>query len=210
MKVTTEVTNFVRGIKSREHAIIFYDSEEAKRSILFPYLSDGLSKNKGVLYICSDESPEQIQDGLNTYLTGGLDVHSEKVQIKNYDQWYIRDGVVEPLKIIDQRFEAHRFFEDRGLGLRVIGETSCFFRKGLVRDLLRYEYALHKILNVEMDAICAYDLRTIVDTGYEDVIMPIIRAHGNALFLAHGGSIVIEPEVVEDTDVEKLLDIKIH
>jgi len=48
------------------------------------------------------------------------------------------------------------------------------------------------------------------ETGYEDVIMPLIRAHGKDLFLAHGGSIVIEPQEVEDTDVEKLLDVKIH
>lgn len=209
MVVSAEMHNIIRGIKSREHLILFYDTEKAKRSILFPYLENGLSNNKGILYICSDETPKRIQNSFNTYLAGGLDEYPDKVQIKNYDEWYIRDGSVEPLRIINQWMEVQRLFEERGLGLRVTGETSCFFREGLVRELLRYEYALHKVFDFEMDAICAYDVKTIVDTGYEDVIMPLIRAHGKALFLAQGGHMMYESEKVEDTDVETLLDIKI-
>ena len=86
---------------------------------------------------------------------------------------------------------------------------SCFFREGKVRELLRYEYALHKVLFMPIDAICAYNLKTIVETGYTDVIMPLVRAHGKAVFTAEGGIMVLEPENLEDTDIERLLEIKI-
>lgn len=60
-----------------------------------------------------------------------------------------------------------------------------------------------------MDAICAYNLNTIVETGYTDVIMPLVRAHGKAVFTAEGGTMILEPQSVEDTGIERLLDIRI-
>jgi hypothetical protein len=209
MGLSQEFQNVFEDIKIREHLIVFYDTEETKRSILFPFLEDGLSNNKAIIYICSDETPQKMLREFNTYLAIRSDEYQEKVQIKYYDDWYIRDGSVDPFKIVSQWIEAKNFFEEKGLGLRVAGETSCFFREGLVRELLRYEYSLHKLLPIEMEAMCMYNVKAIVDTGYEYMIMPLIRAHGKALFLAQGGYIVYEPEHVEDTDVETLLDIKI-
>ena len=52
-------------------------------------------------------------------------------------------------------------------------------------------------------------MKTIVETGYTEVIMPLIRAHGKAVFTAEGGTMILEPENVEDTDIERLLEIKI-
>jgi hypothetical protein len=86
---------------------------------------------------------------------------------------------------------------------------SCFFREEKVRELLRYEYALHKVLSIPMEAVCAYNLKTIVETGHTEVIMPLVRAHGKAMFTAEGGTMVLEPENVEEKDVERLLKIKI-
>jgi hypothetical protein len=208
--VLSEITRYTRNIKTRDHAIVFYDSEEAMKSILFPYLLEGLRQNKGVIYNCSDQDPEKVREEFYSYLGGRFDFDSENILIEDYDDWYVKDGEIATLRIINKWRETRESFAIRGLGLRVAGETYSFFRRGLVRDLLRYEYALHRVLDIEMDALCAYHLPTIVDTGYEDVIMPLIRAHGKALFLAHGGSIIVEPQNVEDTDVEKLLNVKIH
>jgi hypothetical protein len=208
--VLSEITRYTRNIKTRDHAIVFYDSEEAMKSILFPYLLEGLRQNKGVIYNCSDQDPEKVREEFYSYLGGGFDFDSENILFEDYDDWYVKDGEIATFRIINKWRETRESFAIRGLGLRVAGETYSFFRRGLVRDLLRYEYALHRVLDIEMDALCAYHLPTIVDTGYEDVIMPLIRAHGKALFLVHGGSIILEPQNVEDTDVEKLLDVKIH
>ncbi|MBW1669414.1 MAG: hypothetical protein JRJ66_15495 [Deltaproteobacteria bacterium] len=78
-----------------------------------------------------------------------------------------------------------------------------------MRGFLQYEYSLQRVLSLPMDAICAYSLKTMVETGYTDVIMPLVRAHGRAIFTAEGGTVVIEPENVEDKDVERLLDINV-
>ncbi len=143
----------------------------------------------------------------------GIDVEpnlaSGSILTPRYDEFYIVDGKAEPLRILNKWYETSNAFKSKGLGLRAAGEVSCFFREGKVRELLRYEYALHKVLSIPMDAICAYNLKTIVETGQTEVIMPIVRAHGKAMFTAEGGTMVLEPENVEEKDIERLLEIKL-
>ena len=64
---------------------------------------------------------------------------------------------------------------DWGSGAR--GDV-LFFRHEKVRELMRYEYAFHRVLSIQMKAICAYSVPIVVNTGYADMIMPLIRAHG--------------------------------
>ncbi len=210
MLLAKEVESYIHGLEPREHAILFYDTLESKRNILYRFIIDGLDKKRGTVYICSDESPDQVRDGLESF---GVDVGANEragnLLILNYDQWYIENGRAEALRIITHWNEAYHRFSGRGLGMRVTGETSCFFKHNMVRELMRYEYALHKILIIPMEAICAYNLQTIVNTGYTDMIMPLVRAHQKVIFTAQGGSMILEPEKVEDTDIEKLLEIKI-
>jgi hypothetical protein len=68
---------------------------------------------------------------------------------------------------------------------------------------------LHRVLDIPLEAICAYNVNTIVETGHSEVIMPLVRAHGWAIFTGPGGEMVYQSENVEDYDVENLLRIKI-
>jgi len=205
-----EVTEFIHNMEPTNHIILFYDSRESKRRILNTYIANGLENQKGALYVCSEETPDQIRESLEA---SGVDVAenegSEKLLIKNYDPFYIENGQVDPLKIINKWHGILAEMNRKGLGLRGTGEMSCFFRHGKVRELMRYEYALHRVLPIQMEAICAYSVPTVVNTGYTDMIMPLIRAHGGAIFTTDSGTMIVEPEAIEDYEVEKLLDIKI-
>lgn len=204
-----KLTSFIKQIQPTNHIIMFYDNLETKRRILYDYISDGLAKGKGIIYVCSDESPDEVREGLISF---GIDVEpnerSENLLIKN-SEWYIEKGKADTLKIINRMNEAYRKFSEKGLGMRIMGECSCFFKQNKVRELLRLEYALHKVFTIPIDAICSFNLQSIVDAGYTDMIMPLVRAHGKAIFTAKGGTIIVEPNDVEDTDLERLLDIEI-
>jgi KaiC/GvpD/RAD55 family RecA-like ATPase len=210
MLSTDEMDSLIQGIDTTDHVLLFYDTQESKRRILYSYLAEGLKKGKGITYIRTEETPQDVYTGLANH---GIDVEpnlaSGSILTPSYDEFYIVDGKAETLKILNKWHETSSYFQTKGLGLRATGEVSCFFKEDKVRELLRYEYALHKVLYIPMDAICAYNLKTIVDTGYTDVIMPLVRAHGKAVFTAEGGTMVLEPENVEDKDIEKLLEIKI-
>jgi hypothetical protein len=210
MSVTSEVLHFVNNLKPKNHVILFYFDLEDKRKILFNYLSAGLASGKGTAYICSEETPEEIREGMETF---GINVRQREKEgtlfIRSYDEWYIQDGKVECVRILASWKRLHEKVRKRGLRLRATGETSCFFKHNKVKELLRYEYSLHRVLDIPMDAVCAYNLNAIVDSGHTEVIMPLVRAHGWAVFTNKGKSMIYEPENVEDYDVEKLLEIKL-
>jgi len=210
MLSTQEIDSFIQGVDTTDHVLLFYDTLESKRRILYRYLAEGLKQGKGIVFIHTEETPQDIHEGLAGH---GIDVEpniaSGNILTPRYDEFYIVDGEAEALRILNKWHETSSAFQSKGLGLRAAGEVSCFFREGKVRELLRYEYALHKVLSMPMDAICAYNLKTIVETGHTDVIMPIVRAHGKAIFTAEGGTMVLEPENVEEKDIERLLEIKI-
>jgi len=210
MLSTDEMDSLIQGIDTTDHVLLFYDTQESKRRILYSYLAEGLKQGKGIMYIRTEETPQDVYTGLASH---GIDVEpnlaSGSILTPSYDEFYIVDGKAETLKILNKWHETSSFFQSKGLGFRATGEVSCFFKEDKVRELLRYEYALHKVLYIPMDAICAYNLKIIVETGYTDVIMPLVRAHGKAVFTAEGGTMVLEPENVENTDIEKLLEIKI-
>ncbi|MBL7079678.1 MEDS domain-containing protein [Candidatus Bathyarchaeota archaeon] len=211
MKATLSngVLKFIGRTKPRDHNIFFYDSLESKHLLLSQYLNKSLENNNAAIYICSAETPDQIRDALK-YLMPVDDREKEgRLQIKSYDGWYFEDGRADAMRIIGKWKSAYEGYTMRGMGLRVSGDTTCFFVNDMVRDLMRYEYALHRFLDFPFEALCAYNIKTIVDTGYTEVIMPLMRAHGNALFLSHGGSVILEPEDTEDTDIEELLNIEI-
>jgi hypothetical protein len=210
MLVREEAMRFVESMKPTDHVIFFYDTMESKYRILFDFLDNGLANRKGAAYVCSEESPEQIRSRMESYGIEVKETENEgKLIIRNYDGWYIENGEVEYVKILAGWRDIHDEFRKRGFGLRGAGEMACFFKHNKVRELLRYEYALHRVLDIPLEAICAYNVNTIVETGHSEVIMPLVRAHGWAIFTGPGGEMVYQSENVEDYDVENLLRIKI-
>jgi len=162
----SQAHSFIEGIDTTDHVLLFYDTQESKRRILYTYLAEGLRQGKGIVYVHTEETPEDIFTGLAQQ---GIDVEpnlaSGNILTPRYDEIYIVNGEAEALRILNRWHELSRHFQSKGLGLRATGESSCFFKEGKVRELLRYEYALRRVLTVPMDAICAYNLKTIVKTG---------------------------------------------
>jgi hypothetical protein len=206
-----EVIRFVRSMKPKDHVILFYDTPENKREILFNFLGAGLEKGKGALYVCSEERPEQIRSEMEAFSLRVKKFEKEDaLKIYNYDEWYIENGQAESVKILAHLMQAYEKFRKNGLkGVHGTGEMGCFFEHNQVRELLRYEYALHRVLKIPAEVICAYSIYDIVVTGYTEVIMPLVRAHSVGIFTGPYGFIVHKPENVEDSDIEKLLQIKI-
>ncbi len=210
MLVREEAVHFVESMKPTDHVIFFYDTVESKCRILFGFLQNGLANSKGAAYVCSEESPEQIRSRMESYGIEVKETEKEgKLIIRNYDGWYIENGEVEYLKILASWRDIHDEFQKRGFGLRGAGEMACFFKNNKVKELLRYEYALHRVLDIPVEAICAYNVNTIVETGYTEIMMPLIRAHGWAVFTGPGGEMIYQSENVEDYDIENLLGIEI-
>jgi hypothetical protein len=68
-------------------------------------------------------------------------------------------------------------------GLRVTGEVACFFKHNLISELIEYEKTLHRVLDIPMVAICAYNASQINKTkDPANLYSELARAHSTVLF----------------------------
>lgn len=176
-----KVASFVKNMKPTDHAILFYSEREMKRQVLFTYLKEGLENGEAAAYIVSQETLDEIREAMGD---AGFNVpqleNSGALHIISYTQWYYLDGYTDSnrtnllWKQLYEKVRANGF-----KGLRVTGETACFFERGDSKELVRYEQSLHKNVELPMQVLCAYDVSQVpVGTFYD-----LIEAHGNTLLL---------------------------
>ena len=184
-----EILDFVKTMRAKNHSILFYTNRRDKCEVLFTYLKAGLDAGEAAIYVASDESPDQVRQAAKDF---GLNVdHYEKthaLRIVDYREWYIIEGEFDISRTFSLWKRSLREALARGFkGLRVAGEMSCFFRHHMLNELVIYERALHRELEIPMEAICAYDdsvvLRGVKEDRYLKLYLDLITAHGTILFV---------------------------
>ena len=208
--IDQKILSFIENLEASDHIVFFYDDLQAKENILFRFISNALSDKRAAFYICSEEHLEAIREKMQIYgIRVAENEKADLLSLRHYDGWYLQEGQVDVMRILSVWRRLIDSYQKRELELRVVGEMACFFTHRKVKDLLRYEYALHRVLDFPMVAICAYNINTVVETGFSEVIMPLVRAHGKALFAGPRGVTIFEPDEVEDYDIEAFLEIKL-
>ncbi|TFH07517.1 MAG: hypothetical protein E4H14_08305 [Candidatus Thorarchaeota archaeon] len=187
-----KLKQILRDLKPRDHVILIYESIEAKRNTLFSYIDVGLRNREAVMYICSEESPEEIRTAMKKF---GLDVEKYEEQgalkIIPYTDMYIREGVFNLDYVMDTWNKSYNDAITKGFkGMRATGEMNCFIEHDLVEELIDYEHALHAVLDIPMTAICAYnaDILTNVDNPV-DIYSELVKANGKVLFVGAENSV---------------------
>jgi len=204
----SEIDDALEGMASGTHAMLVYDSLENKREVLFRHLRMGMNR-EGLVYACSEEAPQQIRKGLES---SGVDVAGLEAKgtlmVKNYDEVYIVNGRVDSPKIIDGFSRLAWGYARKGMeGIRAVGEMSCFLREQKVSELLQYERALHRNLSFPGKGICAYNLVEMETSGNLDALWPILKAHSLVIMTGPHGSFALEPEKIQEADLETVLGI---
>ena len=72
-----KLMRILKHLKPRDHVILIYESREAKRNTLFSYVNKGLKKGEAAMYICSEETPDEIRSAMNQF---GIDVEKYEEQ----------------------------------------------------------------------------------------------------------------------------------
>jgi len=183
--VPEKVIGFMEQLRPTNHLIFIYDNPEAKYNILFNYLKVGLEKGEAGVYVASDEKPSQIRKAMKKF---GIDLEKYErtgaLHILGYEDIYTEDGEFSIATTMNSWSELYNRALKNGLkGLRVTGETAWFFERGLVQELIEYEKALHRILDIPMVAICAYNAN-MLNRSRDPINLynELVRAHGTALF----------------------------
>jgi len=187
-----EVLEFVKSMRPRDHVILFYSNPEDKRMVLFTYLKAGLSRGEAAVYVASQEAPEEIEEAMKRF---NIDVEtyekSGALKVISYKDWYFRGGRFNAAETMELWKNLYEEALAKGFkGLRVTGETSCFFEKRRVKELLAYEEALHRVLEIPIAAICAYDTEVVAQERDGKLFLDLIQAHSTVIILGPKGGVV--------------------
>lgn len=176
---------FIQQMKPSDHSILLYETSEAKLKVLLNFISYTLENNEAAVYVCSEASVEEIKASMQLF---GIEVKKYEqagaLKVLDYTQHYIIDGQFDSgrTKTLWDTYlkdALHRGFKN----LRVIGETACFFKHNLVKELLDYEKSLHKTFDNQMIAICAYRADMLMAaTSPVNLYAELVKAHGNVVF----------------------------
>lgn len=183
--VPEKVTRFMKQLTPTNHLIFVYDSPEAKYNVLFNYLKVGLDNDEAGVYVATDENPSQIREAMKRF---GINVEKyEKtgaLHIFGYEDIYIIDGKFSMATTTNLWNKLYNEALQQGFkGLRVTGEMACFFKHNLIEELMEYEKALHRVLDIPMIAICAYNAKMLNRTKDPiNLYSELARVHGTVLF----------------------------
>jgi sugar-specific transcriptional regulator TrmB len=183
--VSEKATRFVEKLETSDHVIFVYQSTEAKHDILFNYIKVGLEKGDAGIYVASDENPSEIRNAMKEF---GISVEKyEKagaLRILDWQEVYIIDGKFEIPATMSIWNKHYNEAVAKGFkGLRVTGEMACFFKHQLLPELVEYEMALHRILDLPIIAICAYNADDLTKAFNPiNLYNELVKAHGTVLF----------------------------
>jgi len=187
-----EILQFVRQMKPRGHVIMFHSRIEDKHQVLFTYLKAGLDQGEAAAYIASEETADDVRQAMRRF---GFDVDELErrgaLRVIDYRGWYIIGGQFSVAETLARwRRLCDEVVAEGFKGLRVTGETACFFREGMVSELVEYEQALHRALELPMSAICAYDSEVVANERGGELYLDLIKAHSNVIIVGPEGGVV--------------------
>jgi len=180
-----KLVRFLGELKPSDHVIFMYDTPEAKYNVLFNYIKQGLENGEAALYVCSEANPGQLRNAMKSF---GIDVdkceESGALRILYYTEFYIIDGKFNIPNTLRLWNKLYKEALTKGFkGLRVTGETTCFFKHKMVKSLLEYEKALHTVLDIPMIAVCSYSTDRLKDTDDPiNLYHELAKAHGTVLY----------------------------
>ena len=206
-----DLTEFLTNFEGGTHAILFYDSQDSKRELLFNHLKLGEDR-QSLAYVCSEESPEQIRKAMIDFgLDAGTIKGNRRITIANYDDVYIVNREVRIPEIIGKFSSMVDSSREKGYsGLRAGAEMSCFFRQNMIQELLDYERALHVKFSFSAMGICAFNVMELLRSGHMDVFMSLVKAHDPIIYSTPNGFLLLKPQKVKPNDLETVMRVTVR
>lgn len=179
------------------HFCNFFHSKNDLLETLVPYFKAGLENNEFCLWITSD--PVTVDDALASLRNGipHLDQYltSEAIEVLPHAEWYLKDGVFDPKRVVNGWNEKLDAALARGHeGMRVNG-NEAWLERHVWKDFIEYERELNKSINGKrMIVLCTYPLAKC--NGAD--VLDVAQVHEMAAAMRNG-----EWEIVEKQELKR-------
>jgi PAS domain S-box-containing protein len=189
------------------HFCNFFYSKQDLLETLVPYFKAGLENNEFCLWITSD--PVSVDDALASLRIGIplLDQYltSNAIEVLPHAEWYLKDGVFDPKRVIDGWNEKLNNALARGYaGMRVNG-NEAWLERHVWKDFIEYERELNNsITGKRMIVMCTYPL----DKCSGADVLDVAHVHEMAVAMRNGKLEIVEkPELKRSkAEISKLKD----
>jgi len=173
-----EASRYAERLTIGDHATAFYDNEDFKRQISFPFLKAGLSRGEAAAYIVSEDKLDSEIREIRKY---GIDLDSlpkEAFTIMSASEWYLRKGRAKAKTIVTNwQTLVHEKKKAGFAGVHAAGEVAVFISNGKSEELLRYGEALGRQLAFDLCVLCLYD-KNMLEERY---ITRVFHCHGHII-----------------------------
>jgi hypothetical protein len=173
-----EASRYAERLTIGDHAVAFYDNDDFKRQISFPFLKAGLSSGEATVYIVSEDKLDSEIREIQEY---GIDLDrlpTEAFTIMSAYEWYLRKGRAKAKTIVTNwQTLIHEKKKAGFTGVHAAGETAVFINNGKTEELLRYSEALGRQLAFDLCALCLYD-KNIFEERH---IARVFNCHGHII-----------------------------
>ena len=173
---TEHESSIVSNLPCGTHLCQFYQTKEEKLRTLIPYFKTGLKNNEFCIWVTADHLNEkEIMETMRKSLPKFDSCFRKgQLQIFSYDEWYLKNGIVNPDKILKAWAEkCNQMCSEGYSSMRVSGDLSPLTEKHWA-NLMIYEAMVNKSIgNSKMTALCTYSIKKFKRSR----IMEVVRNH---------------------------------
>lgn len=179
LTLTHEPTRYVRRLELGDHAVLFYDTQEIKRKISFPFLEAGILKGEAAVYLTAEHKLDSEKQEIQKYGINLDHINKETLTIMSAEEWYMKKGKAQAQTIIDNWLKLLKEKQKAGFtGLRAATEIEVFFNYAKNKELVRYENALGKHLVYTQCRLCLYNTHKLDEQEF----IQLNHSHGHSIF----------------------------
>jgi len=178
-KIQLEPRRYVRHLRLGDHAVLFYDTEDIKRDISYPFLQTGLLKGEAVVYIVSEHKLDAEEQEIKWHGINFDQLREKAFTIISAEEWYIRKGRVHAETLIANAQTLINEKQTAGFtGIRFAAEIGALIENATSKELLRYEALLNRQFPLNVCVLCSYDTNRLD----EETFIQLNQSHGHSIF----------------------------
>jgi sugar-specific transcriptional regulator TrmB len=173
------------------HRVLLYRSIEVKEKVLLNFLKEHYEAQYLVIYVCVQDCIDDAKKSMHKF---GFDPEMiddpKNLRLLNWNQLIMKNEEYSVDKAIDVWDELIVESQNLGFeGVAIASDMKFFFDNDMIEELIDYEKHLHKMAGEQMELMCAYEEKLILERDNPLWLYGRLIGHHTALLTEEKGSI---------------------
>jgi DNA-binding PadR family transcriptional regulator len=174
-----QISDYARNLESHDHAVLFYETPEAKWRVISNHLRCALENGTPAVYICHFEEPDQVHEALKQQ---GIDVLGHEshgrfriLELGDYFKQEEFNQIETELETVYQQLAKEN------KTIRVAVDPTFAIKDLQAEKILKYEQRIGRTFTLPIAGICAYNTQAVTEPS-DELFRELLKLHGHAIF----------------------------